>query len=185
MSVKYIGLNPQDISIETKNSHVTYTELGPIEYSGLTADGRMVAGVAPSASTVVDIAVDPILSWTVPGHMTLEEASTVPVPYSMVGIRCARARACNYDIVTFHSSRRRRHTLVLHRFSAAPSPIVISDSERAERSRGFTVMFIHFFSFVFPDTDFGTRYIFVEYQQHWFTDLETFSKTNSSLVQNL
>lgn len=82
ISVKYIGLNPQDISIET-NNNVDY-ELGPIEYSGFMSNGSMIMGVAPFIPTVTDITADPILSWTIPKHISLEEASTIPVPYSMV-----------------------------------------------------------------------------------------------------
>ncbi|XP_060836307.1 fatty acid synthase-like [Rhopalosiphum padi] len=83
VSVKYIGLNPQDTSIDTKNNNVEYDELGPIEYSGVASNGSLMMGVAPFTPTVFDITVDPILSWAVPKNMTLEEASTIPVPYSM------------------------------------------------------------------------------------------------------
>jgi len=86
VSVKYIGLNPQDTSIDTKNNNVEYDELGPIEYSGVASNGSLMMGVAPFTPTVSDITVDPILSWAVPKNMTLEEASTIPVPYSMVNI---------------------------------------------------------------------------------------------------
>lgn len=85
VSVKYIGLNPQDTKIETKNNNVEY-EIGPIEYSGLTSRGTMIMGVAPFTPTVTDIIADPILSWTVPKNMSLEEASTIPLPYSIVNI---------------------------------------------------------------------------------------------------
>lgn len=84
VAVKFIGLNPQDTSVETKNNNVEYDELGPIEYSGLTPSGSMVMGVAPFVPTITKITADPILSWTVPKNMSLEEASTIPVPYSMV-----------------------------------------------------------------------------------------------------
>jgi len=85
ISVQYIGLNPQDTIVDTKNN-VEYDELGPIEYSGLASDGSLVMGIAPFIPTVSDITADPILSWTVPKNMSLEEASTIPVPYSMVNI---------------------------------------------------------------------------------------------------
>lgn len=83
VSVKFIGLNPQDTSIKTKDNDVDY-KLGPIEYSGLAADGSMVMGIAPFVPTATDITADPILSWPVPKGMSLEEASTVLVPYCMV-----------------------------------------------------------------------------------------------------
>ncbi|XP_025202615.1 fatty acid synthase-like [Melanaphis sacchari] len=83
ISVKYIGLNPQDTSIDTKNNNIEYDELGPIEYSGVASNGSLVMGIAPFVPMISDITVDPILSWTVPKHISLEEASTIPVPYSM------------------------------------------------------------------------------------------------------
>jgi len=85
ISVKYIGLNPLDTNIKTENNDIDY-ELGPLEYSGLTSGGSKVMGIAPFVQTVVDIAADPILRWTVPDDMSLEEASTVPVPYAMVSV---------------------------------------------------------------------------------------------------
>lgn len=84
--VKYIGLNPQDTIVDTKYNNIEYDELGPIEYSGLTSDGSLMMGVAPFIPTVSDITADPILSWRVPENMSLEEASTIPVPYSLVNI---------------------------------------------------------------------------------------------------
>lgn len=86
VSVKYIGLNPQDTVVDTRNNNVEYDELGPIEYSGLASDGSLVMGIAPFIPTVSDITADPILSWAVPKNMSLEEASTIPVPYAMVNI---------------------------------------------------------------------------------------------------
>jgi hypothetical protein len=84
VSVKFIGLNPQDTSVKTKNNNVQYDKLGPIEYSGLSSNDSMIMGVAPFVPTITEITADPILMWTVPKNMSLEEASTVPVPYSMV-----------------------------------------------------------------------------------------------------
>jgi len=86
VSLKYIGLNPQDTIVDTRHNNVEYNELGPIEYSGLASDGSLIMGVAPFIPTVSDITADPILSWAVPKNMSLEEASTIPVPYSMVNI---------------------------------------------------------------------------------------------------
>lgn len=86
VAVKYIGLNPQDTIVDTRNNNVEYGELGPIEYSGLASDGSLVMGIAPFIPTVSDITADPILSWAVPKNMSLEEAATIPVPYSMVNI---------------------------------------------------------------------------------------------------
>ncbi|XP_022162608.1 fatty acid synthase-like [Myzus persicae] len=83
VAVKYIGLNPQDTIVDTRNNNVEYGELGPIEYSGLASDGSLVMGIAPFIPTVSDITADPILSWAVPKNMSLEEAATIPVPYSM------------------------------------------------------------------------------------------------------
>ncbi|XP_025423656.1 fatty acid synthase-like [Sipha flava] len=83
VSVKFIGLNPQDTSVKTKNNNVQYDKLGPIEYSGLSSNDSMIMGVAPFVPTITEITADPILMWTVPKNMSLEEASTVPVPYSM------------------------------------------------------------------------------------------------------
>lgn len=90
VSVKYIGLNPQDTIVDTRYNNVEYDELGPIEYSGLASDGSLMMGVAPFIPTVSDITADPILSWAVPKNMSLEEASTIPVPYSMVNIMFIR-----------------------------------------------------------------------------------------------
>jgi len=82
ISVKYIGLNLRNMGIQMKNNKVEH-ELGPIEYSGLTSDGSMVMGVAPYIPTIIEIVPDPILSWKIPNNMTFEEATTIPVPYSM------------------------------------------------------------------------------------------------------
>jgi len=73
------------MGIQMKNNKVEH-ELGPIEYSGLTSDGSMVMGVAPYIPTIIEIVPDPILSWKIPNNMTFEEATTIPVPYSMVNI---------------------------------------------------------------------------------------------------
>lgn len=82
--MKYIGLSLQDSSIcSEENKNVEYN-LGPIEYSGLTSNGTSVMGVAPFIPTAVDVPADPVLSWTIPEYISLEEASTIPVPYSMV-----------------------------------------------------------------------------------------------------
>jgi len=91
VSVKYIGLNPQDTIVDTRYNNVEYDELGPIEYSGLASDGTLMMGVAPFIPTVSDITADPILSWAVPKNISLEEASTIPVPYSMVNITFIRS----------------------------------------------------------------------------------------------
>jgi len=71
--------------METKNNNNNAEyELGPIEYSGLTSGGSTIMGVAPLSPTITNITPDPILSWTIPKDMSFEEASTIPVPYSMV-----------------------------------------------------------------------------------------------------
>ncbi|VVC29215.1 Hypothetical protein CINCED_3A015604 [Cinara cedri] len=83
VSVEYIGLSLQDTSTDMKKNTSTEYKLGPIEYSGLTSSGMSVMGISPFIPTVVDIPRDPILSWTIPKNISLEEASTIPVPYSM------------------------------------------------------------------------------------------------------
>lgn len=91
VSVKYIGLNPQDTIVDMRYNNVEYDELGPIDYSGVASDGSLMMGIAPFIPTVSDITADPILSWAVPKNMSLEEASTIPVPYSMVKITFVRS----------------------------------------------------------------------------------------------
>lgn len=81
LKVKYLGINFQDISI---NNNMIDNELGHLEYSGITTDGKKVMGIAPfKKNTSNKISPDPYLTWTVPSDQTLEDAATIPLSYSM------------------------------------------------------------------------------------------------------
>ncbi|XP_050423204.1 fatty acid synthase-like [Adelges cooleyi] len=80
VDVKYIGINSQDSdACKFNDEH----DLGPIEYSGLTINGTPVMGIAPYVPTLTNIKADPILSWHIPKSLSLEDAATIPLSYSM------------------------------------------------------------------------------------------------------
>jgi len=59
-----------------------------LDYSGITADGKKVMGIAPFEKMVSSnqISPDPYLKWIIPSDQTLEDAATIPMSYSMVNI---------------------------------------------------------------------------------------------------
>ncbi|VVC29213.1 Acyl transferase/acyl hydrolase/lysophospholipase,Ketoacyl-synthetase, C- [Cinara cedri] len=78
--VKYLGINFQDITV----NNVINNELGHLEYSGLTADGKMIMGIVPfEKNTSKKISPDPYLMWVIPPDWSLEDAATVPLPYAL------------------------------------------------------------------------------------------------------
>lgn len=81
LNVKYLGINFQDISV---NNNMIDNELGPLEYSGKTIDGKKVMGIAPFGKNASDqISPDPHLAWIIPSDLTFEDAATIPMSYSM------------------------------------------------------------------------------------------------------
>jgi len=66
-----------------------------LEYSGITADGKNVMGIAPYGKNSSNkISPDPHLTWIVPSNWTLEDAATIPLSYSMVYISKLQTSIC-------------------------------------------------------------------------------------------
>lgn len=82
VNFEYISANLQDVTLAPNTSK----ELGNIDYSGRTASGKGVAGLAVLDSTSRKLIPDPVLYWDVPREWTLEDAVTVPQAYCVVNI---------------------------------------------------------------------------------------------------
>uniref|UniRef100_A0A2S2P8N0 Fatty acid synthase n=1 Tax=Schizaphis graminum TaxID=13262 RepID=A0A2S2P8N0_SCHGA len=81
LELKYLGINFLDISV---NNNIVDKELGHFEYSGITANGKKVMGIAPIGKNSFNkISPDPYLTWTIPSDQALEDAATIPLSYSM------------------------------------------------------------------------------------------------------
>lgn len=59
-------------------------EYGPLEYSGLIENNKMVMGITSFQQMHSRINYDPLLVWPVPSTWSLEDATTVPLAYAMV-----------------------------------------------------------------------------------------------------
>ncbi|XP_055540269.1 fatty acid synthase-like [Wyeomyia smithii] len=90
--VVYSALNFRDVMLATGRLsadafHVDRLEqeclLGN-EYSGVSVNGRRVMGVLPSGAMSTLVECDPMMTWTIPDHWSLEDAATVPVVYGTV-----------------------------------------------------------------------------------------------------
>jgi hypothetical protein len=80
--VNYIGVNLRDETLLPASEKKK--ELGNVDYSGVTTAGQKVMGLAQLNKDFCKLEPDPILSWEVPEHWTLEEAATIPHAYTSV-----------------------------------------------------------------------------------------------------
>ncbi|KAH0814014.1 hypothetical protein GEV33_008777 [Tenebrio molitor] len=78
--VNYIGVNLRDETLLPASEKKK--ELGNVDYSGVTTAGQKVMGLAQLNKDFCKLEPDPILSWEVPEHWTLEEAATIPHAYT-------------------------------------------------------------------------------------------------------
>ncbi|XP_058453845.1 fatty acid synthase-like [Malaya genurostris] len=92
--VVYSALNFRDVMVATGrlSSDVLNSDrldeecdIG-FEFVGVTEDGKRVMGVISSGGMATMVNADPLLTWPVPDHWSLEEACTVPVVYGTVCI---------------------------------------------------------------------------------------------------
>lgn len=79
--VKYTSLNSSDLAEAQCKSNVNQT-FG-LEYSGINSDGQRVMGMLSNGTLKSHLTPDPTYIWQVPKNWTLEEASTVPLAYSI------------------------------------------------------------------------------------------------------
>ncbi|KAH9381602.1 hypothetical protein HPB48_000695 [Haemaphysalis longicornis] len=90
-NVYFAPLNYQDSLIATRNLRqtsvlenlATFGSALGIEFSGRDPCGRRVIGLVASEAIATVVAADPQLLWEVPTAWSLQEASTVPVAYSV------------------------------------------------------------------------------------------------------
>lgn len=81
-------------------------------YSGIAASGEDKMGLAHRNEDVDEIILDPILQWTVPKHISLKDAASIPLAYLMVNIsvllkykylNCITLSLAFYSILPIHS----------------------------------------------------------------------------------
>uniref|UniRef100_A0A2H8TDM0 Fatty acid synthase n=1 Tax=Melanaphis sacchari TaxID=742174 RepID=A0A2H8TDM0_9HEMI len=78
LTVKYLGLNFKDLVVEEN----TENEFGLLEYSGYN-NNETTMGITSLEKKSFQMIYDPILSWPIPPTWSLEEATTVPLAYTM------------------------------------------------------------------------------------------------------
>lgn len=59
-------------------------EYGPLEYSGLNENNKMVMGITSFQQMSPRINYNSLFMWPVPSTWSLEDATTVPLSYAMV-----------------------------------------------------------------------------------------------------
>ncbi|XP_050524470.1 fatty acid synthase-like isoform X2 [Daktulosphaira vitifoliae] len=79
LTIKYLGLNHKSTVIDDSIED----ELGPVEYSGITKNGKAVMGILSCIKSKNEMIYEDILTWPVPETWSLENAVTVPLAYSM------------------------------------------------------------------------------------------------------
>ncbi|XP_050423058.1 fatty acid synthase-like [Adelges cooleyi] len=80
LTIKYLGINHKNLVIEDDNME---DEIGPLEYSGTTENGKAAMGILYYNKTENILTKDNYLSWPVPPTWSLQDAVTVPLPYAM------------------------------------------------------------------------------------------------------
>ncbi|KAL1453120.1 hypothetical protein WDU94_007292 [Cyamophila willieti] len=84
VDIKYLCISNRHMIVDgNPQEDRKYLELGPLEFAGTSPSGAKVIGIAPFNKGVSKIQQDPILSWTLPDHWTLEDGATVPLPYCL------------------------------------------------------------------------------------------------------
>ncbi|XP_053692477.1 fatty acid synthase-like [Sabethes cyaneus] len=90
--VVYSALNFRDVMLATGRLSADAFQVDRLEqecllgneYSGVSVRGRRVMGVLPSGAMSTLVECDPMMTWTIPDHWSLEDAATVPVVYGTV-----------------------------------------------------------------------------------------------------
>ncbi|XP_050438841.1 fatty acid synthase-like [Adelges cooleyi] len=78
LTIKYLGINHKNVVIDN-----TEDDIGPLEYSGTTENGKAVMGIFSYNKTENILTKYNSLSWPVPPTWSLQDAVTVPLPYAM------------------------------------------------------------------------------------------------------
>lgn len=82
MTVNFISVNLRD---ETLNPALPKrNEVGNIDYSGITNMGQPVMGLAHLDKENNRLVPDPIFTWDIPEHFTMEDGATIPHAYVSV-----------------------------------------------------------------------------------------------------
>ncbi|XP_030762885.1 fatty acid synthase-like [Sitophilus oryzae] len=84
--VFYSALNFKDVMVSTgklisTSANAKYFNTTGIEYSGTTKDGKRVMGLSIKTIALQTV-TDPLFTWNVPDHWSLEQAATVPSVYA-------------------------------------------------------------------------------------------------------
>uniref|UniRef100_A0A8D9DYQ6 Fatty acid synthase n=1 Tax=Cacopsylla melanoneura TaxID=428564 RepID=A0A8D9DYQ6_9HEMI len=84
VDIKYLCISNRHMIVDGNSQEDRkYLELGPLEFAGTSPSGTKVIGITPFNKGVSKIQQDPILSWTLPDHWSLEDGVTVPLPYCL------------------------------------------------------------------------------------------------------
>ena len=87
-SVHYSALNFKDVMVASGRIPLSaYPEMGGnlgMEFSGVDENGNRIMGMTQAMAMASFIAAEKCMTWKVPDHMTLEDASTIPVVYLTV-----------------------------------------------------------------------------------------------------
>ncbi|XP_050438788.1 fatty acid synthase-like isoform X2 [Adelges cooleyi] len=80
LTIKYLGINHKNVVFEDNN---TEKDIGPLEYSGISKNGKAVMGILSYNKTENILTKDNHLSWPVPPTWSLQDAVTVPLSYAV------------------------------------------------------------------------------------------------------
>ncbi|XP_018570431.1 fatty acid synthase-like [Anoplophora glabripennis] len=101
-TVNFISVNLKD---ETINPALPKrNEVGNIDYSGVTNTGQPVMGLARLDKDNNKLVPDPIFTWDLPDHLTLEDGASIPHAYvSAYYMLMIKARLQHGDTVLIHA----------------------------------------------------------------------------------